>query len=70
LLDTLLDLLDRMHAAGMLTVVRSCTTCQHFQRGQAGARPAQHHCGYFGHPLRPSDLRVDCAEHVVRREHA
>jgi len=24
------------------------------------------HCGYFGSTLRPSDLRVDCAQHAAR----
>ena len=66
LLATLLELLDRIHGAGLLTVVRACTTCQHFSRGRAGTRPVPHHCGYFGYALGASDLRVDCAEHVSR----
>jgi DNA-binding MarR family transcriptional regulator len=62
LLATLLDVLERLQAAGMLSVVRSCTTCSHFQRGRAGA---PHRCAYYDYPLGPSDLRVDCAEHVL-----
>jgi DNA-binding MarR family transcriptional regulator len=70
LLGTLLDLLDRMHSAGLLTVVRACTTCQHFQRGPAGSRPVLNHCRHFGYTLGPSDLRVDCAEHAARESQA
>ncbi|WP_300607796.1 MarR family winged helix-turn-helix transcriptional regulator [Trebonia sp.] len=67
LLSTLLDLLERMHAAGMLSVARTCTTCGHFERGSApGAWPARHRCAYYGYPMSTSDLRVDCAEHVAR----
>ena len=66
LLDTLLDLLDRMRSAGLLTVARACTTCQHFEPGPSSTRPAVHHCRFFGFRLHPSDLRVDCAEHVAR----
>jgi DNA-binding MarR family transcriptional regulator len=64
LLQTLLDLLQRMHTAGMLTVVRACTTCQHFERGTAGTRHEPHRCTHFGYTLTASDLRVDCAEHT------
>jgi DNA-binding MarR family transcriptional regulator len=70
LLATLLDLLDRMRTAGLLTVVRACTTCQHFSRSPASTRPVLHHCSYFGYPLGASDLRVDCAEHVARKDPA
>ncbi len=67
LLATLLDLIARMNAAGMLSVARTCTTCQHFERGSApGARPVLHHCRYYGYTMGPSDLRVDCAEHTAR----
>jgi hypothetical protein len=66
LLDTLLDLLDRMRSAGLLSVVRACTTCQHFEPGPAATYPVVHHCRFFGYRLRAWDLRVDCAEHVTR----
>lgn len=70
LLWTLLDLLDRMRSAGLITVVRACTTCTHFERGPATPRPALHHCSYFGYSLAASDLRVDCAGHVAREDPA
>jgi DNA-binding MarR family transcriptional regulator len=59
LLDTLLDLLDRMRSAGLLSVVRACTTCQHFEPGPAATYPVVHHCRFFGYRLRAWDLRVD-----------
>jgi len=65
LLSTLLDVLARMEAAGLISVTRACTTCAHFSRDKATGRPVLH-CGYFGSALRPSDLRVDCAQHAAR----
>jgi DNA-binding MarR family transcriptional regulator len=65
LLSVLLDVLARMEAAGLISVTRTCTTCAHFSRDKATGRPVLH-CGYFGSTLRPSDLRVDCAQHAAR----
>jgi DNA-binding MarR family transcriptional regulator len=65
LLGTLVDLMARMHAAGLLSVARSCSTCRHFERNPAGgAQPVVHRCAYYDRPLAAADLRVDCAEHV------
>jgi DNA-binding MarR family transcriptional regulator len=64
LLSVLLDVLARMEAAGLIST-RACTTCAHFSRDKATGR-AVLHCGYFGSTLRPSDLRVDCAQHAAR----
>jgi hypothetical protein len=47
-------------------MTRACTTCAHFSRDKATGRPVLH-CSYFGSALRPSDLRVDCAQHAARR---
>jgi DNA-binding MarR family transcriptional regulator len=65
LLSVLLDVLARMEAAGLVSVSRTCTTCAHFSRDKATGHPVLH-CGYFGSTLRPSDLRVDCAQHTPR----
>jgi hypothetical protein len=65
LLSALLDVLARMEAAGLISVTRACTTCAHFSRDKATGR-LDLHCGYFGSALRPSDLRVDCAQHAAR----
>jgi DNA-binding MarR family transcriptional regulator len=67
LLASLLDLLERMQRAGLLSVARTCTTCSHFERGRSGAHPVPHRCSYYGYSMAASDLRVDCAEHVPRR---
>ncbi len=65
LLSVLLDVLARLEAAGLISVTRACTTCAHFSQDKATGRP-ELHCGYFGSTLRPSDLRVDCAQHAAR----
>ena len=64
LLYALLDVLARMEAAGLISVTRACTTCGYFSRDRATGHPVLH-CGYFGSTLRPSDLRVDCAQHAA-----
>jgi DNA-binding MarR family transcriptional regulator len=65
LLSVLLDVLMRMEAAGLISVTRTCTTCAYFSRDKETGHPVLH-CGYFGETLRPSDLRVDCAQHAAR----
>lgn len=70
LLAALLDVLDRMHRTGLISVTRACTTCAHFEPAPAGTRPAVHRCAFFDYPLSPSDLRVDCIEHVTQDEFA
>jgi len=65
LLATLLNVLERMHEARLISVSRACTTCGHFYPAGPGTDPAVHHCDYFDYPLEPADLRVDCAEHVA-----
>ena len=63
--SVLLDVLARMEAAGLISVTRACTTCAHFSRDKASGSLVLR-CGYFGSTLRPSDLRVDCAQHAAR----
>lgn len=59
----LLDVPAQMAVAGLISVTRACTTCAHFSRDKATRHPVLH-CGYFGSTMRPSDLRVDCAQHA------
>ncbi len=68
LLATLLDVLERMHSEQLINVTRACTTCRHFEPGPRRSRPAVHRCGFFDYRLGPSDIRVDCPEHVTHEE--
>lgn len=65
-LAVMLQAIASLHASGVVTVARSCTTCRFF-RPQAHPTPdAPHHCALLDLPLRLTDLRLDCPEH----EHA
>lgn len=66
LLTTLLCVIERFQTGGLINNARACTTCGHFFPATPGDEPATHRCAYFDYALTPSDLRVDCAEHVAR----
>ncbi|OHV57029.1 MarR family transcriptional regulator [Frankia sp. CcI156] len=76
LLATLLDLLECLHAEHLISVTRACTTCRHFEPAPRHARPARHaqptvhRCAFFDYRLGPSDIRVDCPEHLTQEEFA
>lgn len=58
-LRSLLRIIARLNAAGVVTADRSCATCTHFDpgRGPAGW------CLLMGVPLADGDLRVRCPDH-------
>lgn len=62
-LDGLLHILARLHAAELLPVTRACTTCVLLE--VTAAEPRAYRCGYYGLPMQTSDLRVDCADHLA-----
>jgi DNA-binding MarR family transcriptional regulator len=70
LLVTLLDVLGRMCAAGLVDVTRACTTCRHFERDPRATQAAPYRCNLFDYAMTPSDLRVDCVEHQIAKEFA
>jgi DNA-binding MarR family transcriptional regulator len=70
LLATLLDMLGRMCAGGLVDVTRACTTCRHFQRNPPTTQTAPYRCNLFDYAMAPSDLRVDCVEHQTAKEFA
>jgi DNA-binding MarR family transcriptional regulator len=59
-LRVLLGEISRLHHAGIITVNRSCLTCQHFQ---PPADTAAAQCLLLGQALRDADLRLDCPDH-------
>jgi DNA-binding MarR family transcriptional regulator len=78
-LEVLLDVIGRLHAAEIVTVARTCTTCRFFEPAALspsspdGRRPepdresaGSHRCGLLGIPLASTQLRLDCAEHEPR----
>lgn len=63
-LKFLLELIESLYRAGIITVARICLTCRFF-RADAHADPeTPHHCALMDKPLAAQDLRVDCPEHT------
>ncbi|MGH3761474.1 MarR family winged helix-turn-helix transcriptional regulator [Actinophytocola sp.] len=56
-------LLGALHRAGVLSVARTCPTCQHFrpEAHPGTAEPA--HCALLDAPLGPATFRLDCPDH-------
>jgi DNA-binding MarR family transcriptional regulator len=59
LLDSLLQMIYRLHKAGIITIQRMCQTCQYFQNREGG-----HYCNLLQKPLTKAEFRMDCPEHV------
>lgn len=59
-LRVLLVEISRLQYAGIITVNRSCLTCDHYQP-PSDRTPA--HCLLLDQPLEDRNLRVDCPEH-------
>ena len=63
-LALLVDVIGALHAGGVISVARACTTCRFFRRsGPAEGSAAVHHCALMDAPLPAAALRVDCREH-------
>lgn len=58
LFQSLLELIEKLNKAGIITVQRMCFSCRFYQGG-----PTQDYCGLLQKPLHTKDIRVDCPEH-------
>lgn len=67
-LAVLLHTIGALQAAGVIGIVRSCTTCRFFRPASNSQAEARHHCALLDAPLYPSELRLDCPEHQGRPE--
>ena len=59
-LRVLLEEIRRLQHNGVITVNRSCLTCQHFQPDTTTTHAR---CLLLEEDLQPRDLRVDCSDH-------
>jgi DNA-binding MarR family transcriptional regulator len=60
LLDSLLQMIFRLHKAGIITLQRMCQTCQYLQNREDG-----HYCKLLEKPLLKTEFRLDCPEHSL-----
>ncbi|WP_339711865.1 MarR family winged helix-turn-helix transcriptional regulator [uncultured Kriegella sp.] len=58
--QSLLELIEKLNKAGIITVQRMCFSCRFYQEG-----PDSDHCGLLKKPLYSKDIRIDCPEHEV-----
>ncbi len=61
----LLQLIESLYRAGVITVARICLTCRFFRPNAHSDPQAPHHCALMDKPLAERDLRVDCPEHEM-----
>jgi DNA-binding MarR family transcriptional regulator len=60
LLDSLLQMIFRLHKAGIITLQRMCQTCQYLEQRENSA-----YCKLLQKPLQKTDFRLDCPEHLM-----
>jgi hypothetical protein len=63
LLPLLVDWVESLHRARVITVARVCPTCRFFAPDVHPDSGAPHHCQLFERALGGSALQVDCPEH-------
>jgi DNA-binding MarR family transcriptional regulator len=61
LLDSLLQMIHRLHQAGIITIQRMCQTCQFLQKNGN-----EYYCNLLNKPLAQTEFRLDCPEHATR----
>ncbi|MFD9942709.1 MarR family winged helix-turn-helix transcriptional regulator [Nonomuraea sp. NPDC059023] len=62
-LHSLLRVIADLQRRGVVSVVRTCTTCRFFESHAHADPAAPHHCHLLRAPLALADLRIDCHEH-------
>ena len=58
LFHSLLELIEKLNKAGIITVQRNCFSCRFYVSGKGND-----YCNLLQKPLQSSDLRIDCPEH-------
>lgn len=60
LLDSLLQLIEKLNKSGIITIPRMCVSCRFYKQSDGG-----HFCNLLQQPLASNELRVDCPEHEI-----
>lgn len=64
-LQSLLHVIANLQRRGVVSVMRTCTTCRFFGANAHADPAAPHHCHLLQAPLPLTDLRTDCHEHEL-----
>lgn len=62
----LMELIEALQGAGVISVARMCITCRFFQSNANPASETPYHCQLMDKPLANSALRLDCPEHELQ----
>ena len=64
LLLSLLDIINHLNKAGIITIQRMCFTCHFYKANKNGK---EHFCGLLNTKLADTELRIDCEEHKQKQ---
>jgi len=57
---SLMELIQKLQAAGIISINRMCLSCRFYERKSAG-----HYCRFLKTPLKNTELRIDCKEYEM-----
>lgn len=64
-LAVVLELIYEFQRLGIISIVRTCTTCRHLRRDGVPVGRTSYYCQLLEVALLPHELRVDCPEHLA-----
>lgn len=62
MLLSLLHIIHQLHKKNVITLQRMCFTCKHYF-----TKEGQHYCQLMEKQLHPSELRLDCPDHISQK---
>lgn len=61
---SLMNIIERLHQKGIISVARMCITCGYFQKKSQFKK--NFHCNLKNKPLKENELRIDCYNHYEK----
>lgn len=65
LLLSLLEIIHHLNKNGIITIQRMCLNCQYYFKKKDENK---HFCNLLSKELKNTDLRIDCPEHMVKKD--
>ena len=60
LFNSLLELIQKLQTAGIISINRMCLACRFYEK-----KTNNHYCNYLNTPLKNTELRIDCREYEM-----
>lgn len=61
MLLSLLNIIKHLNQTGVISIQRMCWTCEYYRN----LKNQQHFCNFLNQELTPTELRIDCPEHLL-----